>query len=63
MVYFEVKKTKVQDDTLYAIEIYRQTNKDTPMPHCYIDTIHAMSLKELQTFKNYLSELIWKEIE
>lgn len=55
---FDVKSVTVDKNKIYSIEIYTGTNDN----HIgYMDSIHPMTMDELQKLKDFLTELIWKE--
>jgi len=58
---FNNKQTKVDDENIYSIEIYRGSDDKDNQHFSYVDSMHPMNISELQKLKNYLSELIWEE--
>lgn len=60
---FNAKPTKSNEETVYGLEIYRSYSHPDESDNrwSYIDTMHPMSMKDLQELRDYLSELIWRE--
>lgn len=57
---FNVKKAKSDSgEDIYSVEIYRRYLKDDEVVWGYIDSMHPMTINNLQALNNYLSQLIW----